>query len=385
MKNSFSVKTVLRMDKPLINGKYPLYYLVIFNSQNLKLSAKFSLPPSEWDKEKNYPKGVGNSILKKKLQQEESKINNILLNIDLLGKPITKELIKNMYREKNLKKDFYYHLDELYKKKFLIIEKGTQSHYILLRKQLKEYKANLNLEEINRVFIMDFLHHLRTNKKIGEGGIGTRLKCFSAVLNEFLKNDMIDKNPCVSIEKPKENQIDEFLTSEEIERIRKADLNLGLLTNGLNLTRNLFLFSCYTGLRYADVINLKKENIIDDEKIVIEMGKTKRKVEVFLNKQAKIALIKSGYKRKLSNENIFKKRSNVSVNRDLKKIARFTKISKRLHFHLSRHSFGSALAKDGTQPYYIMKLMGHRDIRTTSRYVNSDEKILSNVMKTVTF
>lgn len=385
MKNSFSVKTVLRTDKPLINGKYPLYYLVIFNSQNLKLSAKFSLPLSEWDKEKNYPKGNGNSILKKKLQQEESKINNILLNIDLSGKPMTKELIKDMYRKKNLKKDFYYYFDEICKKKFLIIEKGTQSPYILLRKQLKEYNANLNLEEINRIFILDFLHHLRTNKKTGDSAIRTRLKCFSAVLNELLKNDIIDKNPCTNIEKPKENQVDEYLTSEEIEKIRRADLNQGLLTNGLNLTRNLFLFSCYTGLRYSDVINLKKENIIDDKKIVIEMKKTKRKVEVYLNKQAKVLLIKSGYKRKLSNENIFKKRSNVSVNRDLKKIAISAKINKKLTFHIARHSFGSAHAKDGTQPYYIMKLMGHSDIRTTSRYVNSDEKILSNVMKSITF
>ena len=91
MENNFSVKTILRTDKPLVNGKYPLNYLVIFNSNNLKLSAKSSLSPSNWDKENYSPKGGGHSILKKKLEQEERKLNDILLNIDLSGKPMTKD------------------------------------------------------------------------------------------------------------------------------------------------------------------------------------------------------------------------------------------------------------------------------------------------------
>lgn len=82
---------------------------------------------------------------------------------------------------------------------------------------------------------------------------------------------------------------------------------------------------------------------------------------------------------------IFESRTNVSVNRDLKIIATIAKIEKRLTFHIARHSFGSLLAKENVQPYFIMKLMGHKDIRMTSRYVNSDEETLNNIIKNVKF
>lgn len=89
----------------------------------------------------------------------------------------------------------------------------------------------------------------------------------SAVLNEFVKEEKIVKNPCKDITKPKEKQVDVFLTSEEIVQLRKADLKLGAYTKGLNITRNLFLFSCYTGLRFSDVISLKKGNIVQGKKL----------------------------------------------------------------------------------------------------------------------
>jgi len=68
------------------------------------------------------------------------------------------------------------------------------------------------------------------------------------------------------------------------------------------------------------------------------------------------------------------------VNRDLKIIAKIAGISKRITFHMARHSFGSMLAKKGVQPYFIMKLMGHTNIKMTSRYVNSDEETLKEIM-----
>lgn len=375
----------MRKDKKRNDGTYPLNYLIIFNSQNLKLSAKHYLPLNEWDFEKNAPKGIGNSILKKKLQNEEKTIYNHLLEIELSGKPLTKELIKEKCSGGNTKKDFFYHFDEYCKKKFRTIEEGTQYHYDLFRKQLKEYRTNIDLEEIDLKFIEDFLYHLATEKKVGVSGIATRRKTFSAVLNKFVIDKLIKENPCKHIKLQKEKERNDFLTSKEIENIRNADLKMGNLTNGLNLTRKLFLFSCYTGLRYSDVMNLKKENIIDYKKIVIEVKKTKRVLEIPLNSWAIKLLISLKINSKKPKELIFEGRENVSVNRDLKFIARIAKINKRLTFHVARHSFGSMLAKNGIQPFYIMKLMGHKDIRMTERYVNSDEEILTNVMKTVNF
>ena len=255
MKSSFSVKTKLRKDKPDKTGKHLINYSVYVNSDTIKLPTKVKLPLSEWDFEKDCPKGAGNSILKKKLKQGENRLHDILLEIDLSGKPMTKELIKEMYEGSNIQKDFFYFFDDFCKKKFPALSEGTQYQYLLFRKQLKEYKSNINLGEIDIKFIEDFLYYLNTEKKIGNSGIATRRKHFSVVLNKFVLDKIIKENPCKNIPKPKENVKTTFLTSKEIERIEKANLKLLNKTKGLELTRSLFLFSCYTGLRYSDVIN----------------------------------------------------------------------------------------------------------------------------------
>ena len=48
-----------------------------------------------------------------------------------------------------------------------------------------------------------------------------------------------------------------FLTEEEIRTIKNKDF----IGKGLNLVRDIFIFSCYTGLAYVDIFNLTNEQI----------------------------------------------------------------------------------------------------------------------------
>lgn len=382
MKNVYSVKVIIRTDKSVKVGICPLNYLVIVNSKRMKFSSGHSLHLSDWDSKKSLPKGLSNATLRKKLEQEVRKLENILLEIDISGKPMTRELIREKYLGtddgKNTR-DFYSHFDEFCNKKFLEISKGTSNHYALLKKQLKEYKPNLLLDEMDYKFFKDFFHYLRTVKGVGKSGIGTRRKTLVCTFNEFKRLGLVKENHCQEIERPKENKVDVFLTEKEVQDIVDADLNIGAYTYGLKLTRDLFLFSCFTGLRFGDVMNLKRENIFDNgSKIIIISQKMNRKLEIPINRDAKLILMKNKYM--IKKGLIFPRRTNVSVNRDLKIIASIAKIPKRVTFHTARHSFGSILAKKGTQPYFIMKLMGHTDIKMTSRYVNSDEETLKEII-----
>lgn len=387
MRNTYSVKVIIRTDKPIRIGVCPLNYLVTVNSLRMKLSSGHHLHLSNWDSKNSLPRGLSNASLRKKLEQEVRKLKDILLEIDISGKPMTRELVREIYlgrTEGKATRDFYYHFDEFCKKKFLEISEGTRNHYSLLEKQLKKYKPNLSLDEMDYNFFVNFFHHLRTIKGVGESGIGTRRKTLVCTFNEFKRNGLVTENPCQEIKRPRENERDEFLSEKEVQSIVDADLNIGAYTNGLKLTRNLFLFSCFTGLRYSDVMNLKKENIVENcSKIVLITQKTKRKLEIPINRDAKLILMR--YKYMTKKDFIFPRRTNVSVNRDLKFIASISKIYKRVTFHTARHSFGSILAKKGVQPYFIMKLMGHTDIKMTSRYVNSDEQTLKEIMFNVNF
>jgi len=380
MSTSRTVKTILRTDKRKANGEYPLYYRIIFNSEVLKLPVRISLKAKDWDKAKSCPRG--NAILAKKLEKKEQSFKDFIDDCDMHGKAVTKSIIKEFYNGRDGKKDFYYHFDKYTEKKFCFIKKGTQYHYLLLRKQLKEYKPSLLLIEIDFPFLEDFFHYLRHEKEIGDSGIAMRRKSMMAVLKAFVKYRLIRDNPCEDIPKIKEIEKTIFLTKKELEKLRNVNLEIGSLARGLNLTRDKFLFSCYTGLRYSDVENLKSDEI-KRKSIVKVTEKTQKEVTIPLVNEAIEILKKHSYKRKLCL--VFPRRCNVSVNRDLKLICQRAKIDKIVSFHVARHTFGSTLANDGVQPFYIMKLMGHADVNMTMRYVNSDKEMIEKTMKKVKF
>lgn len=383
MVQNATVKLKLRKDKSRKDGSCPINFLIIFNRDNLKLPSKRHLPPSAWDFENDCPKR--DKILKSLLEQEKRRIEDFLLELRIAKIPITKEVIKERYYGKTSTHDFYYHFDEFCQRKFLEIWEGTQNHYILLRKQLKEYKPNLLLSELNFRFFEDFFYYLRATKGVGESGIGTRRKNLVTVLNKFVEWELIEKNECKRIPRPKEKSRIDFLTLNEIQKIVDVDLDFGFSSKGLNLTRDWFLFSCYTGLRYSDVCELKVENIIELKRMKLTQIKTNEELDVPLSKNARIMLAKSRVNKMNKHQRIFTPKSNAALNRDLKEIRKIAGIEKPLYFHMGRHSFATNLILNGVPLPFVKDLMGHKDVKMTMRYVNSNYEILKNQIQNIKF
>lgn len=379
MKYSYSVKTILRKDKSKKDGTCPMYYQIILNSSTLRLPVGKSLKPTDWDFKKCYPKGMKFNKLKRNLEKREQSFKDFITDCELQDRNVSLEMIKSFYNG-NGTKDFYSHFEKFCKKKFRTIKPGTQYHYELLGKQLKKYRPKLSISDLDYSFFSDFFEYLR-DEGVGPSGIATRRKTLICTLEEFIRLDLLNRNYCKLIPKPKEKVREEYLDVKEITRLKKLNLNIGSMEPGLNLTRDLFLFSCYTGLRYSDVISITKDHFKNNS-IELRMKKTNKKVKVFLKSEA-IALImkyKSPYRKTL-----FPYRSNVAVNRDLKLLARWSKINKRVSFHTGRHTFGSLLANNNVPASHIMKLMGHGDLSMTGRYMNSDEDTLEKSMLAVNF
>jgi integrase len=353
-----------------------LYFQIIFNSKVLKLPIGVSLEPKFWDKNKSYPKG--RNVLSKRLEKKEQELKDFIDECDLNGVTITKDLIKEFYNGKDQKDDFYYHFDKFTEKKFKKIKNGTKNHYKLLKKQLMEFKPKILIRDLDVKLMEAFFKHLK-DKGIGNSGLAMRRKNLITLLEDFKRQNLIKDNYCkLVIGKFEENMREVFLNKAEVKKLKDANLEIGSLAYGLNLTRDMFLFSCYTGLRYSDVVTLDCEHISDGI-IVKQSVKTENKVIIPLHKYAIEILKKYNYKKKLGR--VFPGRCNVSVNRDLKMISKRAKIDKLITFHVGRHTFGSNLAHSNVQPFTIMDLMGHKDIRTTERYVNSDNEILSKAIR----
>ena len=151
----------------------------------------------------------------------------------------------------------------------------------------------------------------------------------------------------------------------------------------LELTRNMFLFSCYTGMRFSDVVALKKGNYKDGI-ISLKQVKTNVDLKIPVNVQAK-KIICQFYNQRKDDESIFPPIENQTVNRYLKKIGEIAEIKKTLHFHLARHTFGTTLLNNNVNAFYISKMMGHKKLSQTYSYTGVDVTQMKNIMHNVNF
>lgn len=152
------------------------------------------------------------------------------------------------------------------------------------------------------------------------------------------------------------------LTAEELKRIE--ELYIPEAYPDLKLVRDLFLFSCYTGLRFSDMATLAPEHIIqthDVPCIVKTMEKVPKPVTLpigLLFDGKPLRIIDPYLKQATAGKPIFPIPSNQHVNRQLKVLAAMAQVQMRLTFHVARHTFGSVLAELTQNPYLIMDLYG---------------------------
>ena len=376
---NFSVKAILRKDKKRIDGTCPINYRVTINSNVLKLSSGEYCEENKWNPKEGAFKGSKSSYENSLLDNEMSRIKDYLREQRSIGNYLDIELVKSFYST-NDKDDFYEYYDKFCEKKFTELSEGTQYHYEILLKRLKQFKKEIKLSQINLSFIEKFDSFLSTKFNTGNSGRWSRHKNLKAVLGNALKNNIIKKNPYDGFKLIQEETKIDYLNPIELMLIEKIIFINFPKGEGLNITRDMFLFSCYTGLRYSDVIGLSKNDILDSETISMRMQKTKNMVKVPITNKAKLILKKYSSS---GNESIFPNRCNVTVNRDLKTIASLCKIKKKVHFHMGRHTFASTMANSDVNSFKIMKLLGHKDIKMTQRYVDNSVEDLSKMLKSI--
>jgi len=174
------------------------------------------------------------------------------------------------------------------------------------------------------------------------------------------------------------------LSDDEIAAIEQIDYPAG---SKLIAVRDIFLFACYTGLRFSDVMNLKKDNITftkDGAELNMEMQKVSRQVRLPLHLlyDAKGEQVLMSYYSD-DHEYIFPALTNAYVNSCLKEIAYDAGISKRLFFHIARHTFLTKVAQVTGSVFEVMKFGGIRKVDTAMIYVHLAEDLGYIKIKTV--
>lgn len=347
-KATFNVLFFAKKDKKKSNGKYPIQCRITVNGKATSFYTKVDILPVYWDSSAGKAIGrnaecMGANTL---LNQILSSIYQSYHNIQNKDNHITAEKVKNSFLGINEAKEtliflFSKHNEDI---KALIGKTKSYETWAKYDRTLRHLEAflrdkynlsDISLKEINHRFIMDFEVYLLSVKGCGYNTTAKFMQFFKRIIIIARNNGFIVGDPFANY-KIRLKKVDRgYLTEEEIEIILKKTF----VSNRLEQVRDIFIFSCFTGLAYIDVKNLRKENIqtfFDGNLwIITHRQKTDTSVNVPLMKIPKMILDK--YKNKLPDDKILPVLSNQKMNAYLKEIADVCGISKNLTFHIARH------------------------------------------------
>jgi site-specific recombinase XerD len=375
-----------------------IYARVTVNQKRVNISLKRKVFLNLWNSKKQ--KVIGNSMEARQINQYLSQVQSQLFqcyqDLKFKGVLITAKLIKTNYlgeedNSKTLQNLLEYHL--LKTKGTLAIGTirnfGVTESYInkFLESHLKTKDILLN--KLDYKFICDFAAFLHNYwpkghiKAMSNNTVMKHIQRFRKIATLGYHIEWIDKDPFMRWKPIYEKRERPFLTDNELSNLETYYFHI----ERLERVRDLFVFSCYTGIAYADVIKLKGSNIIKgidgNDWVFTNRQKTKVPVKVPLLHKAKELIDKyQNHPMTQITETLFPVITNEKVNLYLKEIAATCGLKKNLTFHMARHTFATTVTlSNGVPIETVSKLLGHSKIASTQLYARVVERKVSQDME----
>lgn len=244
------------------------------------------------------------------------------------------------------------------------------------RTKLEKFRPGARLCDIDKKFCVDYAEWLQSEPLTPQGKPLAQATAFSSfwnlgiTLSSARQKGYIKSNPWEllgsreKIQQPEGKR--EFLTFEEI---RKLEQTPYIKEN----IRKAFLFACYCGLRVGDVTDLRWSDISVNggrHFVSVVMQKNSKPISLPLPAKALSWLPERGE----PESSVFSLPSRTNLRKHLQKWSEQTGLERHLHFHLSRHTYGTMLITAGVDLYTASKMMGHADVRPTQVYAKIVDK-----------
>lgn len=264
-----------------------------------------------------------------------------------------------------------------YRSMIFAIDRYCSENHILLTydKLTIEFVTELH-QYLSQKYAPSFLNRTFTN-----------LKKFT---DRAIDDGLVTGNPFGKYKRIKERPSERTaLSTDELQRLEGLDRKL-LNTIDFNMEHILdrFLFSCYTGLRISDSQRLTAKNFMQSTygltlDIVTEKGAGKRVViPLDLMFDGKASAIANKYLAQ-NLPHLFPLFSDQKINAKLKILAGLAQIKIPLTFHTARHTCATMLAEKTGNPFVIMQILGHSDIKTSMIYIHNSTSAVAGVLKGV--
>lgn len=241
-----------------------------------------------------------------------------------------------------------------------------QTHYKL---------SDIPFTALDRSFIDKYDLYLRTERHLSPSTIVLLTTRLSTIVGEAVAAGIITADPFAGYEPEHPEWVQKYLTTDELHRLMTTPLRHPTLY----LTRDLFLFSCYTGIPYGDMRLLSDDDleVAEDGQVWIKTSRTKTKVDCELPLLDIPLHILNKYRGLAPKGKLLPMYHNSTLNKALKQIAEICGIERRLIFHCGRHTYATEITlSHGVPLETVSKMLGHTEIKTTQIYAKvTDDKI----------
>lgn len=393
MKSTFKVLFYLKRNKETKSGEVMIMARITIDGNMCQFSTKQKINPKNWSVKLGKATGrtaemVEINNLLDEIKASLYKVYHEMMRVDNY---VTAEKIKNKFLGKNedcatLIEMFNKHNEDVKALVGISKSQATYQKYEVTKRHLSEflqYKYKLKdiaVREITPMFITDFEVYLMTACKCSTNTTAKFMQFFKRIIIIARDNGYMKSDP-FSNYKIRIKQVDRgYLTEAEIAIISQKEF----VSERLEQVRDVFIFSCFTGLSYIDVKNLTKEHLRTsfDGKLWIMTKRQKTDTSVNVPVLSIPKMILDKYKDTMTNGKLLPVISNQKLNSYLKEIADVCGIQKNLTFHLARHTFATTttLAK-GVPIETVSKMLGHTNIETTQIYARITNSKISNDME----
>ena len=390
----FKVLLYLKKSSLDKSGKAPIMGRVTLNNSMSQFSCKLSCTPSLWNPRESRLDGKSRESV-----ETNQKIEKLLLAVhsafDSLverKKPFNAESVKNLYQgsmgtQMTLLALLDRHMEELKARVGIDVAPTTLATYKYTHRSLgkfikKKFRTkDVAFGQLNEQFIREYQNFVLLEQGYAMESVRHYLAILKKICKIAFKEGISEKLHFAHYKLPKQKETTpKALSRESFEKIR--DLAIDPNRHSHLLTRDLFLFACYTGTSYADVVRITNENLFTDEEGSLWLKYRRKKTDF----QARVKLLPEAIAlldkyRDENRESLFPIQSAEVVQLNMRGLRIMADIKQPISYHSGRHSFASLITlEEGVPIETISRMLGHSNIKTTQVYARVTPKKLFDDM-----
>lgn len=378
----------LKKNETRADGTVPVLGRIRIGSSMVQFSAKVNVSEKLWDVKSGRAKGKSKAATNVNAELDNLcvAIHSAYKELQLKSDNVLALDVKNAFQgiateQDTLVKHYEYLNEKFYKNVGVNRSVDTYKRYCVALNHLKKflhkkYKVrDMAFQALNSTFVKSFDLYLRADLGFSNHTIVNIMARLHLVIKSAMDNGFIRQDPFIDYEYISQPLVARCLSEEEFNLILKTPLP----KDNMNLVRDVFIFSCMTGLAFSDLRNLTPEHLKQAEDGVWWIHTARKKTGTPCHiplMELPLQLIKK-YKGISDKGRLFPMLSCSKTNINLKKIAKICGIERCLTFHQARHTYASLITlSQGVPMDTVRELLGHRDWRSTRIYAHlTQEKI----------